>query len=126
MTVIKLPIPQGMQLSREKGFRLQAASRRLNGLPAAKVDRTTTFGNPFRVGEPVSMKQARRWGWPIKHPEFVCETAEEAVQRFSHALAFDEAIHGFVQMHLRGKNLACSCDLDQPCHRNFLLRIANA
>jgi hypothetical protein len=27
---------------------------------------------------------------------------------------------------LRGKNLACFCPLDQPCHADVLLRIANA
>jgi hypothetical protein len=27
---------------------------------------------------------------------------------------------------LRGKNLACWCPLDQPCHADVLLEIANA
>jgi len=27
---------------------------------------------------------------------------------------------------LRGKNLACWCRLDQPCHADVLLKIANA
>jgi len=27
---------------------------------------------------------------------------------------------------LRGKNLACYCPLDQPCHADVLLEIANA
>ena len=27
--------------------------------------------------------------------------------------------------YLRGKNLACYCALDQPCHRNVLLEYAN-
>ena len=26
---------------------------------------------------------------------------------------------------LRGKNLACWCPLDQPCHADFLLELAN-
>lgn len=26
---------------------------------------------------------------------------------------------------LRGKNLACWCDLDKPCHADVLLRLAN-
>ncbi|KMS57958.1 hypothetical protein V473_07255 [Sphingobium cupriresistens LL01] len=28
--------------------------------------------------------------------------------------------------NLRGKNLACWCPLDQPCHADVLLEIANA
>lgn len=30
-----------------------------------------------------------------------------------------------VRMELRGKNLACFCPLDKPCHADVLLRIAN-
>ena len=30
-----------------------------------------------------------------------------------------------IRMELRGKNLACWCPLDQPCHADELLRIAN-
>jgi hypothetical protein len=27
---------------------------------------------------------------------------------------------------LKGKNLACWCKLDEPCHADFLLRLANS
>ena len=30
-----------------------------------------------------------------------------------------------VKHHLRGKNLACWCPFDQPCHADVLLKIAN-
>lgn len=30
-----------------------------------------------------------------------------------------------IRMELRGKNLMCFCPLDQPCHADILLRIAN-
>lgn len=30
-----------------------------------------------------------------------------------------------VQRELRGKNLACWCPLDQPCHADVLLEVAN-
>lgn len=30
-----------------------------------------------------------------------------------------------IQRELRGKNLACWCQLDQPCHADVLLEIAN-
>lgn len=29
------------------------------------------------------------------------------------------------ELELRGKNLACWCPLDQPCHADVLLKIAN-
>lgn len=41
--------PQRIQLSHKKGFNLQEYSKSLNGLEAVKCDRTTKFGNPFRV-----------------------------------------------------------------------------
>ena len=31
-----------------------------------------------------------------------------------------------VKHHLAGKNLACWCPLDQPCHADVLLKIANS
>lgn len=39
--------PVRLQLSRAKGFNLQAQSRGLNGLPARSVARPGPFGNPF-------------------------------------------------------------------------------
>jgi len=30
-----------------------------------------------------------------------------------------------VQRELRGKDLACWCPLDQPCHADILLEVAN-
>lgn len=34
-------------------------------------------------------------------------------------------IIGFVVGHVRGKNLACWCKADDPCHADVLLAIAN-
>lgn len=31
-----------------------------------------------------------------------------------------------IQSELKGKNLACFCPLDQPCHADVLLEIANS
>jgi hypothetical protein len=33
---------------------------------------------------------------------------------------------GVIRAELRGKNLACFCALDQPCHADVLLKLANA
>lgn len=50
--------PVRLQLSRKKGFRLQEASRALNGLEAVNVARPSRWGNPFKVGKagPTAMK----------------------------------------------------------------------
>src|SRR3954468_12293536 len=43
--------PRRMQLSRKRGFNLQAASQALNGLPAKRVTRPGPWGNPFTIEE---------------------------------------------------------------------------
>lgn len=113
-------MPKRIQLSRAKGAKLPFG--------AVKVDRTTRFGNPYRIGEPVDMKQARRWGWNIspKGKNHVCKTAAEAVGKFRHALFWDSAVHDDIRAALGGKDLACWCDLDAPCHADALIEIANS
>lgn len=123
--------PVRLRLSRRKGFDLQALSRATNGLEAVKVDRTTKWGNPFVV----------------HHPGSSCEkpmTPKMAVASFKAMLAkqgswspiplpwpkgkiprdWTEAAD--VVRELRGKNLACWCALDAPCHADVLLELANA
>ena len=106
-----------VQLSRAKGWRLPPLT--------VKVDRATRWGNPYRVGEPVDMKAARRWGWKMKFPERVCETAEQAVRLFAGSLARDGASKWVLRQELRGKNLACWCAPSEPCHADVLLYFAN-
>jgi hypothetical protein len=60
--------PVRLQLSRRKGFDLQAASCATNGLDAVVVARPTKWGNPFVVGkdgtraECVELNPRRRLG----------------------------------------------------------------
>lgn len=122
--------PVRLQLSRRKGFDLQALSQATNGLPAVNVARPSKWGNPFVVGEPCDRKQIARWGWRFGHPEFVCDDASVAVRRFRGCLFKAEDIHGYVRAELRGKNLACWCAIHRngeyvPCHADVLLSLAN-
>jgi hypothetical protein len=100
--------PTGIQLSRKKGWNLQAVSVALNGLPAVNVARPSKWGNPFKVGRDGS--------------------AAVCVLRYQGYLHTDEVGRELVCQHiaeLRGKNLACWCPLGSACHRDVLLRIAN-
>lgn len=116
--------PVRLQLSRRKGFDLQARSRATNGLPAVNVARPTKWGNPFRIGEPY-------------YP-----TAADAVRRFRAAVIGFDAGDSFcpprahpestigriiadAPKELRGKNLACWCKPGAPCHADVLLELAN-
>ena len=109
-------LPLRVQLRRTKGFNLQRESLALNSLPAVKVDRSTRWGNIYRVGM------------------FKNFTAADAVEAFEARLK--ENMHDdarWIMEHieeLRNKNIACWCKLPKPgepdlCHGTILLGIAN-
>lgn len=104
------PKPVRLQLSRAKGFNLQAHSRAINGLAAIVVTRRGKYGNPHRIGFcPVCGAY---------------HTREEAIAEFKAEIALAE-FHAMIRDELRGKNLACVCGLDEACHGDVLLEIAN-
>lgn len=101
-------VPERIQLRRTKGWKMPENT--------VKVDRSTRWGNPFRIGDD---------GVP---------TAERAVKLF-YKLCADPDINasheffvftiGRLRLDLGGKNLACWCPLDEPCHADVLLELAN-
>lgn len=110
--------PVRLQLSRRKGFNLQALSLATNGLPAVNVARPSKWGNPFPI--PCNrMGDYGRW-----------ERATDAagVVRFFREM-LDEGRRNYPPQReiekLRGKNLACWCKPGSPCHADVLLEIAN-
>lgn len=145
--------PQRIQLSRRKGFNLQAVSVALNGLPAVNVARPSRFGNPITCSRP--------YGCPY-HPEFrreewidssgsvspmrccvdafrhYVESGIAGVDTFTGRVSIGhEAMDGYPQRaklvdglpDLRGKNLGCWCPLPAPgepdcCHAAVLLELA--
>lgn len=96
--------PQRIQLSRKKGWRLPPNT--------VIVSRPSVFGNPFHVTHPLARQRAvdlyRVW-----LGERICPNSSLTM--------WDRA-----RQELRGKNLACWCRLDQPCHADVLLEIANS
>jgi hypothetical protein len=88
-----------------------------------KVDRSTRWGNPFVIGEPVDVKRAQKWGFTSN--EFVADNAEQAVAHFEQALRDQPAAIEAVKAALRGHNLACWCQPLAACHADVLIRIAN-
>ena len=94
--------PIRVQLSRKKGWQMPANT--------VKVDRTTKWGNPYSAARPLP--------W---HANNVVEAFEQwlVMTIKGEWLAYE------ARDELRGKNLACWCRLDQPCHADVLLRIAN-
>ena len=101
--------PVRLQLSRKKGFRLVSP----NGLPIVKVCRPSKWGNPF------ALEDLRK----IKPGESDRELRERAVLAYTQYLPNELA--AAARRELAGKNLVCWCPLDQPCHADVLLRVAN-
>lgn len=99
--------PIRIQRKRTKGWRMPPNT--------VYVGRPTKWGNPYSPNDrdkaglgpptPDNMEMAARW-------------FQNGVERLLAAdpNALDE---------LRGKNLACWCPLDQPCHADVLLELAN-
>lgn len=131
--------PIRIQLSRKRGFRLQEHSIAQNGLPAIVVARPSRHGNPFKVVCLYNYAPDRQ-GWGVAEPfQFGCtgvvglgfrRTFNNGADARGHAAnLFREAVaSGRWEVDLaalRGKNLACWCPLDHPCHADVLLELAN-
>jgi hypothetical protein len=91
-------VPQRFQRSRRKGSRLPA--------DVVVVTRPTKWGNPH----PLTLGRA------------------EAVRRYRDDLLAGRLSVGVddVRRELKGRDLACYCPLDGPCHADVLLEIANS
>lgn len=118
-----MPEPQRIQLSRRKGFNLQAASMALNGLPAVKVDRTTKWGNPFIVGTDGTRQECVDL-FALLLNGYMCLTVKGDLDVRMPEQERYNAMAGRDREELRGKNLACWCPAGAPCHADILLALA--
>lgn len=102
--------PVRIQLSRRRGFNLQATGQTASGLPTVIVGRPTRWGNPYQDGHDGDGNRAH-----------LVDLYREHLARPAQA-----DLCAAIRTTLRGKNLACWCPLDgQPCHADVLLEIAN-
>jgi hypothetical protein len=86
------------------------------------VDRTTPRGNPFVV------RPDREPGTLVLRNKFTVPTNDDAVECFREMMGLPgETADAFREMlpELRGKNVACWCCLDEPCHGDVWLELAN-
>jgi len=114
-------MPKRIQLKRTKGFRLPPG--------AVNVARPTKWGNPFRVGvysdSPQECVNAYQW-CIARFP--VPQAARDLWRREGGDVAMLVVLAGRVRSvldEIRGKDLACWCREDAPCHADVLLEIAN-
>lgn len=92
-------------------IRLQLSRRRGAHLPRGTVvvARPTRWGNPYQAGKDGSGDRSM------------------LVELYRAYLARPEQheLVAAIKRELKGKNLACWCPLDGPCHADVLLEIAN-
>ena len=96
-------MPQRVQLSRRKGWRMPANT--------VSVARPTRWGNPFRCDgdRQAAVRRHAQWLSGQLHDE--AAGPPPTLQQ--------------IRSELAGKHLACWCPLDQACHAELLLRLAN-
>jgi len=111
-------MPERVQLSRKKGWRMPPNT--------VSVARPHKYGNPFVIGMSYGAAGPRN-EW---HRSITIGDRATAVAEYRRAIArghpyFPYDFEERVRAELAGKNLACFCPLDQPCHADVLLALAN-
>jgi len=96
--------PRRVQLRRTKGWRKPEG--------AVVVARPSKWGNPYRIGAPTPL-----YNWPVNRAE--------AVESFRDWMSRNRTQTSRARAALAGKDLACWCALDEPCHADVLLELAN-
>lgn len=120
--------PQRVQMSRQRPWRAQHPD-------AVIVARPSKWGNPYKVdqrwsggatGGPVYVVRPEPAVAYAKH-HYHDETAatERAVHLYRTYLTERLERESLTIAELSGRDLACWCPLDQPCHADVLLELAN-
>lgn len=119
--------PQRIQLRRTRGWRKPEG--------AVVVARPSKWGNPYRIVRDGSLLGAPlyRVQPPDEHPHRLGRflggqhdlptATRQAVDLFRDFLDVQDSAE--VHAELAGRDLACWCPLDQPCHADVLLELAN-
>lgn len=92
--------PKRIQRKRTKGWKLPEG--------AVYVGRPTKWGNPYTLHD--------------GDPKFIVALYRRKIR----GNVWSEPNARSIKAELSGKDLACWCPLDQPCHADVLLEIANS
>lgn len=119
-------MPERIQRKRTKGWRMPDG--------AVYVGRPSRWGNPYRIDRlsahefvglmPDGTEAADGWGGR----NFAAQWAVDMFALHIGAMGnyeYDAEMWARFDRDLVGRDLACWCPLDQPCHADVLLEIAN-
>lgn len=120
--------PVRVQRKRTKGWRMPENT--------VYVGRPSKWGNPWQLAFGVKLLGYRTKDNPTTMQKWYMNLGPADVVRLLEKTIYDRNIHDspdllkypnpiMIREELAGKNLACWCPLDQPCHADLLLEIAN-
>lgn len=109
-------MPERIRLSRKKGWRMPPNT--------VKVDRTTRWGNPCIVGVHGTREDCVKWFQLALGGYIVLGHKTPDGAWLADQLMAYRKMAKRDRRHLIGKNLACWCPLDKPCHADVLLEVA--
>lgn len=114
--------PKRIQRKRTKGFRMPNA---------VYVGRPSFWGNPYTIegfGDK-ALQLYRNTALGVWQPSLLLPNVEALNKAYDLHLGWrarsGNILWPDIRRLLRGKDLACWCPLDQPCHADILLELAN-
>lgn len=113
-------MPERVQMSRQHPWRADHPE-------AVIVDRTTKWGNPFKLAPahaPGYVDVVRDGDFVARVPK--SRAREHLVEHFRAHVENTPVLRLLDVDELAGRDLACWCPLDGPCHADVLLELANA
>lgn len=120
--------PQRIQRKRTRGWRMPEG--------AIYVGRPSKWGNIFKLGDHYMWMRYSELPFPVSTSRdpgeydhgitvVTCESAAQAVEWFSAYMRQYPTLRFEARVDLVDSDLCCWCPLDQPCHADVLLEIAN-
>ena len=113
-------MPERIQIRRTKGWRKPQG--------AIVVTRGTDWGNPYVVGQTALITSPAAWPYvkPGEHADYgYGPNITPAVAVLLFRIWVADRLEDQIRDELAGRDLACWCRLDQPCHADVLLELAN-
>lgn len=113
--------PVRIQRKRAKGWQMPPDT--------VYVGRPTKWGNPFPIdcyGPDGAVDRFRRWITGHMSAREMSESSRcDPLSESNTSLVVVRSLARENLHYLRGKNLACWCRLDRPCHADVLLELVN-
>ena len=116
--------PVRVQRKRTKGYKMPPNTK--------SVTRPGKFGNPYKIGmhnvwdiKDLKTGKSLKNYLIEKNGENKYHDVEDVLLAYRQKISASQAMQRLIKHYLKGKNLACFCPLDKPCHADILLEVAN-